>query len=280
MRENIDALTGCYTRSHLSTLDSMPAGYSLIFIDLDKFKPVNDLLGHAAGDMVLAKIADIFKKNLRSDDIVLRYGGDEFVIILPGVTPAAAEKTVDRLLAVWQKNHPDTGHLRVGFSAGVIQGTGDINHDIAAADKIMYEAKQGSNINVPFEPKSQVAFVTPKTVQEAVEYITKNKKQSMVVIDTNRALLALRLTKISGQNDWRRWPAAKSAFLGKVELYSTPGGREEKFDANDIRTLISIVLKGISEGKKIIINAGPGMVKELSGAVRTARRNALRTVAY
>jgi len=84
-----DVLTGLGNRRAmeraLSTLMQNGGGFALIHLDLDYFKQVNDTLGHAAGDHVLAEVASLLRASVRGADLVARVGGDEFVILLAGV---------------------------------------------------------------------------------------------------------------------------------------------------------------------------------------------------
>ena len=123
---------------------------ALLFIDLDKFKDINDELGHDAGDLVLKESADRMKNILRRGDTVARLGGDEFVIILPGikndaVTEDVARKVIDSIgQPVAFENSGETVYRSVGASIG-ISIYPDNSHDadslIKAADQAMYLAK-------------------------------------------------------------------------------------------------------------------------------------------
>lgn len=123
------------------------AGLALLYIDLDGFKPVNDRFGHEAGDAVLREVAVRLRKGLRQNDIVCRIGGDEFVVILPGVSShedagMIAENMIDRLA------HPydiKDGIHDLGASIGIAflnDGVQDAQDLLRKADAAMYLAKQ------------------------------------------------------------------------------------------------------------------------------------------
>ena len=100
-----DALTGLYNRRYaLSYLDRLALRaresgkrFAVMVLDLDRFKTVNDTLGHAAGDRVLEIVAQRLRENLRPSDLIARIGGEEFLVALPDVTFEAARKTAERL---------------------------------------------------------------------------------------------------------------------------------------------------------------------------------------
>jgi diguanylate cyclase (GGDEF)-like protein len=123
----------------------------LLFIDLDEFKPVNDTLGHALGDRLLQSVADRLRKCMRRADTVSRFGGDEFLVLLPDVPPtqdvAVCAAKVFRSL---QPAHRIGGHeLRVTASIGVSsypRDAADGNGLLKCADAAMYGAKsRGGN---------------------------------------------------------------------------------------------------------------------------------------
>lgn len=144
-----DALTGLLNRRGLERrLRQLgkDAACGILAIDLDRFKRVNDAHGHAAGDLVLADVARRLESGVRSDDLVIRLGGDEFLVAMPGVT-------VERLAAIAQQlvgslGQPHVFHgteLLVGGSVGVAWSSAlpeDVADLIARADAALYAAKR------------------------------------------------------------------------------------------------------------------------------------------
>lgn len=121
----------------------------LIFIDLDNFKPVNDLYGHATGDAVLLKVSEILLAVTRDTDIVGRLGGDEFGIVLSQATLTDSERKAEQLserIDALTVRGPDEGKmqgLRIGASCGVVawQPGEDAQHLIARGDQAMFAHK-------------------------------------------------------------------------------------------------------------------------------------------
>ena len=148
-----DELTGLPNRRQAQDLLDLEASRAqreraplcVCLIDLDHFKRVNDTLGHAAGDQVLRVVAQHAPAMLRETDVLTRWGGEEFLLLLPDTQPADAERVVERLRihlssqSVWQ----DRPELRVTFSGGItahVQGE-SMQDTIARADAKLYEAK-------------------------------------------------------------------------------------------------------------------------------------------
>jgi diguanylate cyclase (GGDEF)-like protein len=121
---------------------------SLLLLDIDDFKSVNDRFGHPAGDAVLRSIADLLRRSVRAFDVCCRYGGEEFVLVLPGSDADDALSTARRVRqAVEAQRLPvraDEPPVGVTLSIGSITlRAGDAVDDlIAAADEALYEAKR------------------------------------------------------------------------------------------------------------------------------------------
>ncbi|MDI3472870.1 MAG: two-component system, cell cycle response regulator [Thermotogaceae bacterium] len=92
--------------------------FSLIVIDLDNFKQINDAFGHLFGDLVLKKLAKIIKSSIRELDSVFRYGGDEFVVVLPGISKKIAREIAERLLKNIRNVEFEDG-IRITASIGI-----------------------------------------------------------------------------------------------------------------------------------------------------------------
>ncbi len=158
-----DELTGIYNRhylmAHLSTLVAQTGSsgkpLALMMVDVDLFKEINDSHGHDVGDAVLREIATRLMSNLRSFDTVARFGGDEFVVVMPSCTKdeaiAAGErlraKVSDQPITLDQPPHA----LNISISIGIAQWQGDGDSDAALlkrADDALYEAKRSGRNKV------------------------------------------------------------------------------------------------------------------------------------
>ncbi|MGH8097187.1 PAS domain S-box protein [Stenotrophomonas indicatrix] len=125
---------------------------SLMYIDLDRFKPVNDTFGHLAGDAVLWAVASVLRHGVRDSDVVARLGGDEFAVILSGCSPRRAARIGDELLhTLANLSIPwDQHQLRIGASIGIAPLAAGMSVDqaVAAADAQCYRAKAMGRNNV------------------------------------------------------------------------------------------------------------------------------------
>ncbi|MBB4751571.1 sensor domain-containing diguanylate cyclase [Actinoplanes lobatus] len=147
-----DSLTGLPNRAAsveriTRELAAGPEDLAVLFCDLDGFKPVNDRLGHAAGDALLIGVAEHLRARLRVEDLVGRFGGDEFVIVCRG--PGAADAMVDRVRTLAARPFTIGGEqVRIGVSVGVADAQPHDTTDaiLTRADLAMYEAKKRKKV--------------------------------------------------------------------------------------------------------------------------------------
>jgi len=135
-----DELTGVGNRRHaMQLLDDLRPGDAVMVVDIDHFKEINDRHGHGTGDQLLMELADHLRANVRDPALVARYGGDEFVVVLPKMADHTASAVADRLLHGWHDRDP-----LATFSAGIAHyETGEPRSaTVAKADAALYVAKR------------------------------------------------------------------------------------------------------------------------------------------
>ncbi|MDH5606592.1 MAG: diguanylate cyclase, partial [Anaerolineae bacterium] len=127
---------------------------SIVILDIDHFKKVNDEKGHLTGDQVLFNLARFFKQNLRSTDVFARYGGEEFVILMPDTDIQAAYAAVEKFRIKVAESPIVEGdpNLRVSLSMGIASASSiselDITRLLAMADRALYQAKENGRNQV------------------------------------------------------------------------------------------------------------------------------------
>lgn len=156
----IDGVTGLYNRRWFDEVlarqwqraEHEQAPLSLLFIDIDHFKRINDAHGHLVGDEALRAVADILQSGVRPLDLVARFGGEEFAVLLPGVTAAEAREVAERLRRdiAARPLSGQAGPLAVTVSVGVAERrAGERAADLlAGCDAAMYAAKRGGRDRV------------------------------------------------------------------------------------------------------------------------------------
>ncbi|MBX6316801.1 biofilm regulation diguanylate cyclase SiaD [Pigmentiphaga sp.] len=158
-----DVLTGLPNRRHLlqklkeeserSARSGRP--FSVAMLDIDHFKQINDTLGHAAGDRVLAGVSRILESSLRENDLCGRWGGEEFMLVLPDASPDAAQALVDRVCQrirshAWAPDNPRTVSASVGVST---HRPGEhYSETVERADAALLEAKRRGRDCVVISP--------------------------------------------------------------------------------------------------------------------------------
>lgn len=166
---NRDPLTGLYNRRYLDSelsrtlqRDQSVQPLCLLMIDIDHFKKINDEFGHQAGDQVLARLAGVLTSHCRREDVVCRYGGEEFVILMPGLTLPGAQQRAERIRRAFADMEVRIAHrpLKVSLSIGlaIFPAHGATPEALfRCADKALYQAKaEGRNRTVLWQPLNPV----------------------------------------------------------------------------------------------------------------------------
>jgi diguanylate cyclase len=156
---NHDKLTGLLNRRGLEAgLNDLPEGAcTLLLLDIDHFKRINDLHGHPSGDGVIKSVAAVIKQCVRDCDLVARYGGEEFAVILPGLPPSAAEVVANRIrLAVAarkfikRQTNQSLGKVTVSIGGAERAGREAWASLVDRADEALYESKGAGRDRVTF----------------------------------------------------------------------------------------------------------------------------------
>ncbi len=198
-----DALTGIANRrffdrrlrSEMDRVKRYPEPIAVAFLDIDRFKLVNDTYGHHIGDLVLQGFAHQIQRHIRASDLLARFGGEEFVVVFPNTSGLHAKRVVEELLAKLQ-HEPVASHdgqtYRITFSAGVAEWDGfqSIEDWLAAADGVMYRAKQeGRNRVILFDR-------TPPSAEQAHISNLQQQQRTVLVVDDDAILRSILVSKL------------------------------------------------------------------------------------
>jgi len=151
-QSGLDPLTGLLNRRGLEErasrlfedINARNTSLSMLFVDLDQFKAVNDLRGHHVGDAVLRKVAGLINASIRESDVAARYGGDEFIILMPATTRDQARQVGERLqsaMASWTRHTDVQTSLSIGLGEAPAHGR-TLDDLLRRVDRAMYLNKQ------------------------------------------------------------------------------------------------------------------------------------------
>lgn len=216
----IDPVTGVYNRRYFEDeIRNMQNSAGVTMIDLDDFKLYNDIYGHDMGDQVLCIVADVIKNCIRKTDKLIRYGGDEFLLILSDMVRGTLRgKLLQIQEAIENATIPNCSRLKLTASiGGVISEDGQIDEAIAKADQLMYKAK---------DHKAQVITECDKTIFKKEKI--QNKPRILIVdaSEFNRAIL-------------------KEILEETYEIIEADGGNEALHKIDEYGMKISLVLLDI-----------------------------------
>lgn len=216
----IDPVTGVYNRRYFEDeIRNMQNSAGVAMIDLDDFKLYNDIYGHDMGDQVLCIVADVIKNCIRKIDKLIRYGGDEFLLILSDMVRGTLRGKLRQIQeAIENATIPNCPRLKLTASiGGVISEDGKIDEAIAKADQLMYKAK---------DHKAQVITECDKTIFKKEKI--QNKPRILIVdaSEFNRAIL-------------------KEILEETYEIIEADGGNEALHKIDEYGMKISLVLLDI-----------------------------------
>lgn len=233
----IDPVTGVYNRRYFEDeIRNMQNSAGVAMIDLDDFKLYNDIYGHDMGDQVLCIVADVIKNCIRKTDKLIRYGGDEFLLILSDMVRGTLRgKLLQIQEAIENATIPNCSRLKLTASiGGVISEDGQIDEAIAKADQLMYKAK---------DHKAQVITECDKTIFKKEKI--QNKPKILIVDDSefNRAIL-------------------KEILEETYEIIEADGGNEALHKIDEYGMKISLVLLDIIMREKDVFEVLKYMEEE------------------
>lgn len=223
-----DLLTGLVNRTRFleqlqDSLDALSADgdeFTVLYLDLDRFKPVNDVLGHAAGDELLQLVAQRLQSVLRENDALARHGGDEFTILLRGykdrdAVEAVVGRLVDTIAKPFAVNNGET--VAVGVSVGVVhvndneRTPADILRD---ADIAMYRAKQGTRGFEVFDDADRQVYVSQLETERELRAAIENDELELYF----QPSVHLSTGEIAGAEALIRWNHPTRGLLGPYEF--------------------------------------------------------------
>ena len=142
-----DPLTGArnrrYFEEQLKSLDKMGA---IAMIDVDNFKQINDSYGHVAGDAALCTIVRTIFEHVRADDVVLRYGGDEFLLMFEEIPEKVFQQKLEDIREeIVMADVPEYKEIRLSMSVGGVYGSCKVRDGVMEADRLLYQAKRQKN---------------------------------------------------------------------------------------------------------------------------------------
>ncbi len=153
----IDGLTGALNKESFNEIIGLKiieakhvsSPLSLIIFDIDHFKKINDTYGHGTGDIILKELSELIRKNLRESEYFIRWGGEEFVILMPGSSVQGAKMVAEKLRRIVESaTFPEVGKVTCSFGVTSLEIDDTIKSFFERADEALYEAKRNGRNRV------------------------------------------------------------------------------------------------------------------------------------
>lgn len=252
-----DSLTGLPNRRHLDNMltkfqsgSKQGESLTLLHIDLDRFKQINDTKGHAAGDAVLVQTAMLLRTQFRNSDLVARIGGDEFVVLLsPAPDRRILQNMVDRVIQISVQPIEWQGHeCRCGVSIGIAESAGDIDPRqlLINADIALYRAKRsGRNCAVHFTGSLQAEVIANK--QCADDLLNGLERKEFVPF--YQPIFNAKTRDVAGVEALVRWNHPRRGMLGP-DSFLNVASELNTMNAID-RTILEQVLIDLKEWDRL-----------------------------
>ncbi len=265
-----DELTGLFNRRHFYEVIESETdrtrrygrSISLAMIDLDGFKKYNDKFGHASGDVILTDFAKVLHEVLRKSDTAFRYGGDEFIVILPATNAERAKEVIERISKRWLKQlaaQVPLADIQLGFSAGIAQfpeNAETVDGLVFLSDTALYYAKRGggqrvmlisdlgtSSLDVLSASTLDQVYALAATVDTKDPYTYGHSKRTAAIAESLGKAIGLGSDELSDLT-----AAAFLHDIGKVgiaDIILTKPGKPKKEEWEAIK-------KHCAEGAKIV----------------------------
>ena len=286
---SLDALTGLANRrvftEMLARLLATPGGppLAVLFCDVDRFKAVNDALGHAGGDDLLAVTGRRLQRCVRSDDLVARLGGDEFTILLTGVSeewsPEVFAATVHQAMSepIESEGASIVVHLSIGATVAE-PGTATVKDVLQRADAAMYVSKaRGGDRLLMFEERMLVERSERIELEASLADALRDLEQFFVLYQPQVELATGHVVGVEALVRWRhprRGEMAPGAFLALAE----ETGNVAQLDLHVLRVALAELAAWRAAGTELRVAVNfsartlttPGLAEEVEGALSTA----------
>lgn len=244
---------------------------AVAFVDLDRFKAINDTYGHDAGDIVLRGVAQIFARNLRDNDLVGRYGGEEFMLILPETTPEDAAMVAEKLRLLVEGHPfrlPDGTEVTVTVSIGIAGGRGEhlrLEALVRDADAAMYSAKSlGRNQTYVFAEPDEEARVPRAPISPIGRTIASEVGEA-----ARRAAESALVSAIDSLPSYRGRPSSLIAFVATA-IARQLGLPEQEVERIRIASLLHDIGK-LAVSEEILEKPGPLTPREWQSVTQHPR---------